>query len=56
MDYQTKIDTMRDELRTLYKAIPETAKGFSALSKGVKDGAGYMRQGPTSAHPAMQMK
>jgi len=38
MDYQTKIDTMRDELRTLYKAIPETAKGFSALSKGVKEG------------------
>ncbi|MFN3937856.1 MAG: carboxymuconolactone decarboxylase family protein [Gemmobacter sp.] len=29
---------MRDELRVLNRTIPETTKGFAALSKAVKDG------------------
>ena len=38
MDYQTKIDEMRGELRALYKAIPGACQGFNTLSKGVKEG------------------
>lgn len=37
MTYSQKIDEMRDELRALYKTIPEATKGFGALSKAVKD-------------------
>lgn len=34
MDWKDSIKTTRDQLRNLNKAIPETAKGFGALSKG----------------------
>jgi AhpD family alkylhydroperoxidase len=37
MSYAQKIDEMRDELRVLYKTIPETTKGFATLSKAVKE-------------------
>ncbi len=37
MNYQGEIDSLRAELRLLYKLIPEPTKGFAALSKGVKD-------------------
>jgi len=37
MSYSEKIDDMRDELRVLYKTIPEATKGFSTLTKAVKD-------------------
>lgn len=36
--YAEKISTMRKELRSLNALVPETAKGFGALSKAVKDG------------------
>lgn len=35
--YTEKIHEMRHELRALNALVPETAKGFGALSKGVKD-------------------
>ena len=35
--YATKITEMRRELRALNALVPEAAKGFGALSKGVKD-------------------
>lgn len=38
MSYKARIDEMRSELRVLYKAIPEQTKGFSTLSKAVKEG------------------
>ena len=38
MSYKSSIDTMRNELRALNQAIPETTKGFAHLSKAVKDG------------------
>ena len=37
MSYTAKIDDMRDELRSLYKAIPEATKGFGTLTKAVKE-------------------
>ncbi len=37
MTYKQKIDDIRDELRSLYKAAPEQTKGFGALSKAVKE-------------------
>lgn len=37
MSYSDQMDNMRAELRTLYKAIPETTKGFAELSKAVHD-------------------
>ena len=37
MSYRKKIDAMRDELRVMYKAIPEATKGVGALSKAVKE-------------------
>ncbi|WP_136646259.1 carboxymuconolactone decarboxylase family protein [Tabrizicola sp. YIM 78059] len=41
--YHEKITGMRRELRALNALVPETAKGFGALSKAVKD------NGPLSA-------
>lgn len=38
MSYKQDLTDLRGELRSLYKAIPEATAGFSALSKGVKDG------------------
>lgn len=38
MGYKAEIASMRDELRGLYKAIPEATAGFGALSKAAKDG------------------
>jgi AhpD family alkylhydroperoxidase len=38
MEYQGKINAIRDELRVLYKLLPEQTKGFGLLSKAVKDG------------------
>lgn len=35
--YTDKITGMRKELRALNALVPEAAKGFGALSKGVKD-------------------
>lgn len=35
--YAEKISSMRKELRALNALIPEAAKGFGVLSKGVKD-------------------
>ena len=35
--YTDKIAGMRQELRALNAALPETAKGFGALSKAVKE-------------------
>lgn len=37
MGYSDEINVMRDELRVLYKTIPEAMKGFGVLSKAVKD-------------------
>ena len=37
MDWNNFVDDMTDQLRELNKTIPETAKGFGALSKGAKD-------------------
>jgi AhpD family alkylhydroperoxidase len=34
MEWKDSIANTRDQLRNLNKAIPETAKGFGALSKG----------------------
>jgi len=38
MDWKAKNAEMRDQLRALNKAIPETTKGFGQLSKAVKEG------------------
>lgn len=38
MSYADKLDEMKDNLRNLNKAIPETVKGFGALQKGAKEG------------------
>lgn len=35
--YADKISAMRKELRALNTLVPEAAKGFGALSKGVKE-------------------
>ena len=35
--YADKISAIRKELRSLNALVPEAAKGFGALSKGVKD-------------------
>ena len=40
MDWQNRLSSLRDSLRVLNRAIPETAKGFAALSKGVAEGKG----------------
>lgn len=37
MDWKTKNADQRDMLRVLNRAIPETAKGFGALSKAAKE-------------------
>ncbi|ABA81724.1 carboxymuconolactone decarboxylase family protein [Rhodobacter sphaeroides] len=37
MSYKQKIDDIRDELRSLYKAAPEQTRGFGTLSKAVKE-------------------
>lgn len=37
MTYKEKSAQMRDELRALYKAIPETTAGFTTLTKAAKD-------------------
>ena len=37
MTYTEKSVVMRDELRALYKAAPDAAKGFGGLSKAVKE-------------------
>ena len=37
MDWQAKLGDTRNALRALNKTIPETAKGFGALSKAVKE-------------------
>ena len=38
MDYPDFIAATRNQSRTLAKAIPDTMKGFGALSKGAKEG------------------
>ena len=38
MDWNNFVDDMTVQLRELNKTIPETAKGFGALSKGAKEG------------------
>lgn len=38
MSWQDKNKDMRDQLRSLNAAIPETAQGFGALSKAAKTG------------------
>lgn len=38
MSWTDTLDTTRNRLRTLYKAIPEVTKGFGALGKAVKEG------------------
>jgi AhpD family alkylhydroperoxidase len=38
MDWTDKLDTTRDQLRALNRAIPETARAFGALGKTVKEG------------------
>ncbi|MDS9466131.1 carboxymuconolactone decarboxylase family protein [Paracoccus sp. MBLB3053] len=37
MEYGEKIEAMRNELRVMNRAIPETMKGFGTLSKAVKE-------------------
>lgn len=37
MNYPDFITATRDQSRTLYKTIPDTMKGFGALSKAAKD-------------------
>ena len=37
MSYKGKIDEMRNELRVMYKVIPEATAGFGVLSKAVKE-------------------
>ena len=38
MNWTGKIDTTRDQLRALNKAMPDTARAFGALGKSVKEG------------------
>ncbi len=38
MDWQNFIGDMKDQLRELNRTIPDTAKGFGALSKAAKEG------------------
>ncbi|MFP4043407.1 MAG: carboxymuconolactone decarboxylase family protein [Rhodosalinus sp.] len=38
MDWTDKLDTTRDQLRALNRAIPETARAFGGLGKTVKEG------------------
>jgi len=45
-----------EEMEYLARLVNQRTAWEIAGKKGVKDGAGYMQQGPTSAHPAMQMK
>jgi AhpD family alkylhydroperoxidase len=37
MGYKAKLDDVRNELREVGKAIPDTMKGFGVLSKAVKE-------------------
>lgn len=37
MSYKEKMSDMRNELRTLYKTIPETTRGFGTMSKAVME-------------------
>ncbi|WP_371037553.1 MULTISPECIES: carboxymuconolactone decarboxylase family protein [unclassified Rhodosalinus] len=37
MDWTAKLDRTREHLRSLNKAIPETARAFGALGKSVKE-------------------
>lgn len=37
MSYKARIDGMRAELRVMNKTVPETMKGFGALSRAVHD-------------------
>ncbi len=37
MTWTDKIESTRNQLRTLNKAIPEASKGFATLSKSVKE-------------------
>lgn len=39
MDYPDYIRATRDQSRSLAKAIPDTMKGFGALSRGAKEGS-----------------
>lgn len=38
MSWTTKIDHTRDQLRSLNKTIPDTARAFGTLGKAVKEG------------------
>lgn len=38
MDTQASMAEMRDQLRSLNKALPEQTKGFGAMQKAIKDG------------------
>lgn len=38
MAWTETLDTTRNRLRNLYKAIPDVTKGFGALGKAVKEG------------------
>ena len=38
MDWTDKIDSTRNQLRSLNKTIPDTARAFGALGKAVKEG------------------
>ncbi|MCD9149939.1 carboxymuconolactone decarboxylase family protein [Pseudophaeobacter flagellatus] len=38
MDWNTKVETTRQGLRNLNRAIPDTAQAFGALGKSVKQG------------------
>lgn len=38
MNWQTKLDSTRDQLRGLNKTIPDTTRAFGALGKAVKEG------------------
>jgi AhpD family alkylhydroperoxidase len=40
MDWPARTARLRDSLRVLNRALPETARGFGALSKGVAEGKG----------------
>ena len=37
MDWKTRMRDLKDEIRVLNKAIPETTRAFSGLSKSVHD-------------------
>ena len=45
-----------EELEYLARLVNQRTAWEIAGRKGVKDGAGYMEQQPTSAHPALQVK